>query len=78
MRAIVETQLAASCRPRPVARAKVDTGLPVLGSLETVTKSLRYGPVSNPPVNGIRCGIAQVSVENAPARTLAKIGQKWR
>jgi hypothetical protein len=43
------------------------------GSVKAITESLCYGLISNSPVNGIRCRIAQVSVENAPIPTAAKL-----
>jgi hypothetical protein len=43
------------------------------GSLKAVTESLRYGLIPNSSVNGIRCRVAQVSVENAPIPTAAKM-----
>src|SRR6202022_1711283 len=43
------------------------------GSVKTITESLGYGLISDSPVNGIRCRVAQVRVENAPKPTAAKM-----
>src|SRR5256886_12864175 len=43
------------------------------GSVKAITESLSCGLISDSSVNGIRCRVAQVSVENAPIPTAAKI-----
>src|SRR5580700_7707962 len=43
------------------------------GSVKAITESLGYGLISDSPVNGIRCRVAQVRVENAPIPTVAKM-----
>src|SRR5258708_2678913 len=43
------------------------------GSVKAITESLCDGLVSNSPVNGVRCRVAQVSVENAPIPMAAKM-----
>jgi hypothetical protein len=43
------------------------------GSVKAITESLGYGLISDSPVNGIRCRVPQVSVENAPIPTTAKM-----
>src|SRR5580700_291111 len=50
-------------------------GLPLLvaQSVKAITESLGYSLISDSPVNGIRCRVAQVRVENAPIPTVAKM-----
>ena len=57
------------------ASASLPAGLAaaLAGSVKAITESLCYGLISNSPVNGIRCRVAQVSVENAPIPTAAKM-----
>ena len=43
------------------------------GSRKAITDSLCNGCVSNSPVNGVRCRVAQVCVENAAISTAAKM-----
>src|SRR5882672_12642025 len=43
------------------------------GSVKAITESLGYGLISDSRVNGIRCRVAQVRVENAPIPTVAKM-----